>query len=64
MIQTVVSNASAPEYGQATISFPIREGGKIHAQTFLYPRKWMRYEAQNLLRIGAFNAYSIPPEQT
>lgn len=25
MIQTVVSNASAPEYGQATISFPIRE---------------------------------------
>ena len=27
MIQTVVSNASAPEYGQATISFPIREEG-------------------------------------
>lgn len=25
MIQTIVSNASAPEYGQATISFPIRE---------------------------------------
>ena len=25
MIQTIVSNANAPEYGQATISFPIRE---------------------------------------
>ena len=25
MIQTIVSNARAPEYGQATISFPIRE---------------------------------------
>lgn len=25
MIQTIVSNASSPEYGQATISFPIRE---------------------------------------
>ena len=25
MIQAIVSNANAPEYGQATISFPIRE---------------------------------------
>lgn len=25
MIQTIVSNASAPEYGQVTIFFPIRE---------------------------------------
>lgn len=25
MIQTIVSNASAPEYGQVTVSFPIRE---------------------------------------
>ena len=25
MIQTIVSNAVAPEYGQATVSFPIRE---------------------------------------
>ena len=25
MIQTIVSNARVPEYGQATISFPIRE---------------------------------------
>lgn len=25
MIQTIISNAKHPEYGQATISFPIKE---------------------------------------
>jgi len=26
MIQVIVSNAKCPEYGQATVPFPIREG--------------------------------------
>lgn len=30
MIQTIVSNARVPEYGQATISFPIREEDYCH----------------------------------